>query len=421
MQGRLAFALRAGGRLGDPQLGGRATLSGVDYRNAVYGVRIFDINGTVAGDGTRLVIERIAGRTAGNGSIALQGSVDLGAPGFPADLTLTGRNARPVVSDLLTASFGTALRLQGPITGGGTLSGEVRIQRAEIRIPQTLPASVPTLENVRQTRPLPPGVIPPEPPRPPAPPAPPINLAVTVSAPESVFVRGRGIDIELGGQVRIGGTAAEPVPSGALTLRRGTLDLIGRQLTFQKGSIDFASGTLVPRLDLTAQSQAGNVTILINVQGSPKAPEVTFTSTPELPQDEVLARLLFDRSTSNLSPFEIAQIAAAVAQLTGIGGGVTNPLDQMRGLLGLDRLGVSSGSQQQSGTTIGPGASQLGPTVEAGRYVAPGVYLGVRQGTQGGQTGVGVQVEITPRLKLEGQTATGPAGDRLGLSYEFEY
>ena len=33
----------------------------------------------------------------------------------------------------------------------------------------------------------------------------------------------------------------------------------------------------------------------------------------------------------------------------------------------------------------------------------------------------GVQVEITPRLKLEGQTATGPAGDRLGLSYEFEY
>ena len=326
-----------------------------------------------------------------------------------------------MVSDLLTASFGTALRLQGPITGGGTLSGEVRIQRAEIRIPQTLPASVPTLENVRQTRPLPPGVIPPEPPRPPAPPAPPINLAVTVSAPESVFVRGRGIDIELGGQVRIGGTAAEPVPSGALTLRRGTLDLIGRQLTFQKGSIDFASGTLVPRLDLTAQSQAGNVTILINVQGSPKAPEVTFTSTPELPQDEVLARLLFDRSTSNLSPFEIAQIAAAVAQLTGIGGGVTNPLDQMRGLLGLDRLGVSSGSQQQSGTTIGPGASQLGPTVEAGRYVAPGVYLGVRQGTQGGQTGVGVQVEITPRLKLEGQTATGPAGDRLGLSYEFEY
>ncbi|MFC0386406.1 translocation/assembly module TamB domain-containing protein [Muricoccus vinaceus] len=62
-----------------------------------------------------------------------------------------------------------------------------------------------------------------------------------------------------------------------------------------------------------------------------------------------------------------------------------------------------------------------GPAAEAGRYVAPGVYLGIRQGVQGGQTGVGVEVELTPRLKLEGQTATGAAGDRLGLTYEFEY
>jgi translocation and assembly module TamB len=135
---------------------------------------------------------------------------------------------------------------------------------------------------------------------------------------------------------------------------------------------------------------------------------VKFSSSPELPQDEILARLLFDRATSNLSPFEIAQLAQALAQLTGIGGGGANPLDRVRSALGLDRLGVSGG---EGGT---------GAAVEAGRYVAPGVFLGVRQGTQG-QTGVGVQVEITPRLKLEGQTATGPAGDRLGLSYEFEY
>ncbi|WP_431272669.1 translocation/assembly module TamB domain-containing protein [Dankookia sp. P2] len=176
----------------------------------------------------------------------------------------------------------------------------------------------------------------------------------------------------------------------------------------------------MPTLDLNAQATSGSTTITVSVQGSPAAPKVTFSSTPELPQDEVLARLLFDRSTSNLSPFEIAQIAGAVAQMTGIGGGAANPLDKVRGLLGLDRLGVSAGGQQSAAGSTQAGGQQ-GPTVEAGRYVAPGVFLGVRQGTQGGQTGVGVQVEITPRLKLEGQTATGPAGDRLGLSYEFEY
>jgi translocation and assembly module TamB len=310
--------------------------------------------------------------------------------------------------------------VQGPVTGGGTVSGTVRIQQAEIRIPTTLPASVPTLANVRQTGRLPPGVIPAAPPRPPAPPAPPLGLAITISAPQSIYVRGRGVDVELGGEVKIGGTAAAPVPTGTLNLRRGTLNLIGRQLTFQKGTIGFEPGSLMPSLDLSAQATSGSTTITVAVQGSPAAPKVTFSSTPELPQDEVLARLLFDRATSNLSPFEIAQIAGAVAQMTGIGGGAANPLDKVRGLLGLDRLGVSSGSQQ-SGTGGTQAGGQTGPTVEAGRYVAPGVFLGVRQGTQGGQTGVGVQVEITPRLKLEGQTATGPAGDRLGLSYEFEY
>ncbi|MDO9708210.1 translocation/assembly module TamB domain-containing protein [Paracraurococcus lichenis] len=422
--GRLTLALRAEGTVGEPRLGGRATLSGAEYRNTALGLRVFDLNGTVTGEGTRLVVDRIAGRTAGNGTLELRGSVDAGAPGFPADLTLTARNARPVVSDLLTATFGADLRVQGPLTGGGSVAGTVRIQHAEIRVPTSLPASVPTLDNVRQRGRLPPGVIPPAPPKPPAPPAPPLNLAVTVSAPREIFIRGRGIDVELGGEVKVGGTAAAPVPSGTLNLLRGTLDLVGRPLTFQRGTISFAAGTMLPQLDLTAQSQASSTTILVNVAGSPTAPKVTFTSTPELPQDEVLARLLFDRPTSNLSPFEIAQIAAAVAQLTGVGGGVANPLDKVRGLLGLDRLGVTSGAQQQSSTpgqTASTTGGQQGPTVEAGRYVAPGVFLGVRQGTQGGQTGVGVQVEITPRLKLEGQTATGPAGDRLGLSYEFEY
>ncbi|MBD0276306.1 MAG: translocation/assembly module TamB domain-containing protein, partial [Acetobacteraceae bacterium] len=225
------------------------------------------------------------------------------------------------------------------------------------------------------------------------------------------FIRGRGADIELGGDLTIGGTVAEPVPKGELTLRRGTLSLLTRRLDFRRGTISFASGTLVPQLDLQAQSTSGQTTITVSITGTPTAPEVKFTSVPELPQDEVLAQLLFGKATSGLSPFELAQIAAAVAQLTGVGGGGGGGvLDRVRSALGLDRLGVGSGT-----------GSSAAPTVEAGRYVAPGVFLGVRQGTAGGQTGVGVQVEITPRLKLEGETATGPAGDRLGLSYELEY
>ena len=413
--GRLAVALRAEGTVGAPALAGRAALSDGEYRNAVYGVRITNIGGSIVGSGSRLVIERLTGRTAGNGTISVAGSLDLGAPGLPADITITARDARPVASDLVTATLGADLRLTGPVTGGGTLSGEVRVQNAEIRIPSRIPASVPTLTNVREVGRPPNGR--PKPPPPPqqnqtpaAPSGPPLNLDVRVLAPGRVFIRGRGADIELGGDLTIGGTVAEPLPRGQLTLRRGTLDLLARRLNFQRGTISFASGTLVPQLDLQAQSTSGQTTVTVSITGTPTAPEVKFTSVPELPQDEVLAQLLFGKATSGLSPFELAQIAAAVAQLTGVGGSGGGPLDRIRSALGLDRLGVG-----------GSTGTSNAPSVEAGRYVLPGVFLGVRQPTQGGQTGVGVQVEITPRLKLEGETATGPAGDRLGLSYELEY
>ncbi len=419
VEGQLQLALRAGGTLGQPVLGGRATLAGGSYRNPVLGVRISDIAGSITGQGTRLVVERLAGRTAGGGTIALQGAVDLGAPGLPTDLQLIARNARPAVSDLVTATFDADLDLEGPVFGqGAALTGEVRIQRAEIRIPNSLPASVPVLENVRVRGAPPPGAILPKGAEAPAEPGaaapglPPIRLDVAVTAPGRIFVRGRGADVELGGDVRVRGTLAEPVPQGGLTLRRGVLSVLARRLAFDRGSIDFDAGTLVPQLNLTAQSQAGETSITIAIQGPVTAPEVTFSSSPELPQDEVLARLLFDRPTSRLSPFEIAQIAEALAQLTGIGGGGA-ALDRVRGALGLDRLGIAGGG--------GEGAQGSGVAVEAGRYVAPGVYLGVRQGVQGGQTGVGVEVELTPRLRLEGQTATGPAGDRLGVTYEREY
>lgn len=312
------------------------------------------------------------------------------------------------MSDLISTTLGADLRLSGPLLGGGTLAGDVRVERAEIRIPARLPASVPTLTGVREVGTPPSGAAAdPAPPAAPIP-APPLSLAVRVSAPRRVFVRGRGLDVELGGEVTVRGTTAEPLPQGELELRRGTLDILARRLTFDRGTIAFASGTLTPRLDLMARTRVEQTAITVTVQGPATSPEIAFSSVPELPRDEILARLLFDRGTGELSVLEIAQLAAAVAELTGVGGGA-GILDEARSALGLDRLGLSGG-----------GAARTGPTVEAGRYVAPGVFVGLRQGTRG-RTGVEVEVEITPQLRLEGQTATGPAGNRIGLAYEFEY
>jgi translocation and assembly module TamB len=133
----------------------------------------------------------------------------------------------------------------------------------------------------------------------------------------------------------------------------------------------------------------------------------------------VLAHLLFGRGVGTLSPFEIAGIAAGLATLTGIGGsGIGDPLDKVRQGLGLDRLAVGSSSKGS-------------PTLEVGRYLAPGVFVGAKQSASGGGSQATVQVDIAKGLKLEGTAGTGTAsaigasgasnGTGVGLSYQFEY
>ena len=136
---------------------------------------------------------------------------------------------------------------------------------------------------------------------------------------------------------------------------------------------------------------------------------------PELPQDEVLAYLLFKRSAKDLSPFQLAEIASAVASLTGVGGAAANPLESIRKGLGLDRLSVDGG------TGTGNGTSGSAPSVEAGRYVRPGVYVGAKQGTTGNGTQATVQIDLFKGLKAQTDVGTGQGGNAVGLSYQFEY
>jgi translocation and assembly module TamB len=418
--GRLNLALRARGTPEAPVLGGEARIANGSYRNAVLGIAITNLDGTLRPEGDRLRAA-ITGRTAGEGRIALGGTVAPLSPGMPVDLSLTAANAQPVASDLLRATLDAELRLAGQLSQSATLSGPIRVRRADIRLPENFGGSVPSLGRVIE-RGTPPGRAPRPPAATPAPRDPeaglPILLALTVDAPRSVFVRGRGLEVELGGQLGIGGRLTAPEITGALDLRRGEFALAGRRLEVERGRLAWTGG-LLPDLALRATSQSASVTARVDVTGPPTAPEITFSSTPELPQDEVLARLLFDRPLRELSPFEIAQIAAAVAGQALPGGGPTGIVDRLRQGLGLDRLAVggeNNNARQRTATE-----ERNGPTVEAGRYVADGVYVGVRQGTEPGSSRVGVRVDLTPRLRLEAETGDREAGNRVGVSWEWQW
>ncbi len=401
-RGRVQLDASVTGTAASPRVAGSATLTAGEIQDFSQGVRITGINASLRADGDTVRIVSFTGR-AGPGTIGVTGTIGVLAPDLPVDLAIQLRNARPLASDRLTADLDGDLTVRGPAIGALQAGGRILIRRAEINIPERLPSSIAVLDVRR------PGQKPPPPPEPPAA----IGLDLTVDAPRAIFLRGRGVDAELAGSLRVRGSSAAPQVAGGFEMRRGTISVAGTTLTFTRGKVGFdgtgVTGKIDPTLDFVAESSAGNVTATLAIGGYASAPKITLSSVPELPQDEVLAYLLFKRSAKELGPFQIAEIAAAVASLTGVGGGVGNPLESVRRGLGLDRL------------SIGGGASGSAPTVEAGRYIGNGVYVGAKQGTTGAQTQATVQVDITKGLKLETDVGTGTGGNSVGLTYQFEY
>lgn len=406
--GRIALDATVRGSAGDPQVEGSARLTGGTFSDQNAGLRFTAIEAVLAGRGKVVTIERFSASTPNGGSLSASGRVTIDpAAGLPADIRLTARRAQLASNPIVTAVANLDLAVTGPLAQRPTVAGRIDIVSLDISLPERLPR---TLEPLPETRHVKPG-----------PTArarlakqrqqeagrrgPPFAavLDLTISATNRIFVRGRGLNAELGGDLRLQGTTLEPQPVGAFTLRSGRFDLLSQRIDLVRGEVAF-TGDLSPSLDFLAETRAADITARIGVTGTARQPEIVLSSTPDLPQDEILSRVLFKRASGGLSGLQALQLASAVAQLSGGDGGA---FENLRKSLGVDNLDISAGSGG-------------GPTVGAGRYISDNIRLGVRAGATPSETGVTVDIDLTRRLKAQGQVGAD-GGTSVGVGVEWEY
>ncbi|WP_225767386.1 translocation/assembly module TamB domain-containing protein [Inquilinus sp. Marseille-Q2685] len=422
--GPLSLDIRIEGTPDRPQASGTVTLRNGSYQNSEYGVRLQNIDATVTGAGDSFRLSSLSAKTPGGGTISGSGSVTLGAGGsMPIDVRIQTSNALLVSSDLATVHADSDLTMSGDLSADSLLKGSVKLRQAVIQIPDSFPVSV-TPIPVRQIN-APPEIAarlkdqqpPPaarqasaraprraEPQKPPSQ----IGLDITVEAPNQLYVRGQGIDAEMQGQIHVVGTTSTPDIQGGFEMRRGAISKFGQRLDFERGRITFDGGVMTdPRLDFLASSRAGDVVAHILVGGYASKPELTLSSTPELPQDEVLSRLLFGQATGQLSPSQAIQLAQAAAELAGVGGGGTGLLGGIQKSLGLDQLDFN---------TDASGGSAIG----LGRYLTKGVRVGVEQGIDAGSTRATVTIDVTDNIKGKAE-AGGDSGGAVGGTVEWDY
>jgi len=417
--GKLTVDATVTGNSSAPRVGGGISLSGGSLRDYARGVNLSDIEAEVVGNEAGLLIKSFKA-TAVSGSVAMTGSFGMLQPGMPLDLKITAKDAQPVTSNILTATLDADLHVSGKARERIDAAGTIHVIRAKIGIPNSLPPDVAVLDVRRRGKAAP------------APESKPliVGIDITVRAPQEIIVQGRGLDAEMGGEIHLKGTSDDLLANGDFNLLRGWFTLAGTRLEFKEGRVGFDGAGLRkkidPTLDFMAETTQAEYTIKLQISGVADAPRFEFSSSPSLPQDDIMARLLFGVPGAQLTALQYAQIAAALATLSGVGGNGSNPLVKLQKTLGLDRLSVQSNT-----STSAAGTENSGTSIAAGRYISKRVYVEGKQTTTG-TSQVQVDVDLTKHLKLQTRLGNGSAttqgttpendpGSSVGLSYQFEY
>ncbi len=257
-----------------------------------------------------------------------------------------------------------------------------------------------------------------------------VRLNITVYSQGRVFIRGRGLNSEWKGDLQVAGAAGEPSITGNLSVVRGYLDILDKRFNLSRGIIQFHGGSPpTPWLDVVAEARAQDVTARVSLTGNATSPKIEFQSDPPLPQDEVLARVLFGRELGKITPVQALKLANALRVVSG-GGDALGFLTDTRKFLGLDQLdirtptgnggGPSGSASSLDGKSNHGGGGTNDVALGIGKYLTEDIYVDVEKGV-GNKTGkVTVQVEITPNLSLETQTGLeGNSG--IGLNWKYDY
>jgi translocation and assembly module TamB len=386
LTGPVAIGADIGGRLVDPTIRGSVRTSSARLESAVTGTLLEQLQADGRFNGSRLIFSRLAGTTPGGGSVEGSGTVDFSGGAAALDLSFNTRQALLLNRDDLAARVTGPLRVRSD-GRSGTISGDLQLNNGRFQLGRaSAAAAVPQLQvrhrgleedEVIESADLRPWKL---------------DLKV---AGGNVRVRGLGIDSIWTTNINVGGTADSPSFTGRADLVRGDYDFAGRNFRLDRGVIRFRGESPPdPLLDIRAEANVQGLNATVIVGGTGLRPEITFASVPQLPQDELLSRILFGTSITNLSAPEALQLASAVAALQS-GSGNLDPINSVRRAVGLDRLRILPADIATGQKTA----------VAAGKYVTRKLFVEVITDGQG-YSATRAEYQVTRWLSLLSSIST---------------
>jgi translocation and assembly module TamB len=390
LTGPVAIAADVTGTLGAPVI--RGSLSSTDLRlqSSLTGTDVSKIAAKGRFAGSRLELTSFTGQASNGGKVSGTGMFDLanlGTRGPAMDIRIATRNARVLARSDMAASVTGPIRI---VSDGltGTIAGRVELITArwqlgvaeeQARLPIIKTREINGIADIRQSSAA----------------STTWRYMIDTEGGNRIDVRGLGLDSEWSADIKLRGTVDAPAITGTADLVRGTYSFAGKRFQLTRGRIAFNGNSPPdPQLDVQAEVVDTGLTARVAITGTASHPDIAFTSVPAMPEEELLSRLLFGSSITDISPAEAIQLGAALASLQGGGSGM-DPVNKLRSAIGLDRLRIVGANEATGQET----------SIAAGMYISRRLYAEII--TDGrGYSATQLEYRITNWLSLLATVST---------------
>ena len=230
-----------------------------------------------------------------------------------------------------------------------------------------------------------------------------------INVPSGAWIRGRNLNVELGGDLRLQQESGHPTVVGTLEARQGTLIFLGRSFTLEHGKVQFyGEDENNPNLDIRLEAKVSSTDVYITMTGTAREPEVELTSSPSMNEADIMSLLVMGKTTEDLDGDQaalVAQRAAAVAATYG----AAELEKKMAGPLGVDMI------------TLNPGGGPEGESsVIVGKYLSPKALLKYEQALDSAAGFfVTLQYTLTETITLETIAGTWQSGGEISWSKDY--
>jgi translocation and assembly module TamB len=318
---------------------GQVRLVNANIRTAGAPLGLDNANGLITVTKDRLEVTSFQGQVGG-GTITARGGVSY-RPAIQFNLALTADNVRLRYPDGVRTMLGSNLALTGT-SDASLVSGQVRIEHVSFTPDFDMStfisqfsgeSSPPTSQGLTAG----------------------MRLDIAVQSTSQMDLVSSKVSLQGSANLRVVGTAADPVILGRTTLTGGELFMAGNRYVIQQGTIDFLNPIRTePVVNLRVNTLVDQYNIALNFQGPVDHLHTNYSSDPSLPPVDIINLLAFGKTTeaSAANPSTPGNLGAQSVLASGISSAVSGRVEKFAGISHLSIDPVLGSDQQNPGARI---------------------------------------------------------------------